>query len=200
MPLVDIPDVFIGATDDGHTFIVLNRHIRDAQRLLTEAGFLAREHLGRTLYLLPPSAAQDAHERAGIAMYGLLAHTHDLVDLSWTTRWSPDHPVAAPELRFRIGDGTVAVTAATSTARALLEQHGFTPSTDGSSYRPPMPLSERDLLGSVVRAESHAYAHGLGVHVDLGIPTPDAIPAAPQHTSAAVPRGPATEPARRRTH
>ncbi|MFJ8151138.1 hypothetical protein [Streptomyces sp. NPDC094468] len=81
MSLLDFPDVFIGSTDDGHTFIVINRRIRDADRLLTQAGFLAREHLGRTLYLLPPGTAQDAHERAGIAMYGLLAHTHDLVDL-----------------------------------------------------------------------------------------------------------------------
>ncbi|MGW5366982.1 hypothetical protein ACWER6_01110 [Streptomyces sp. NPDC004009] len=51
---MDIPDVFIGSTDDGHTFVIINRRIHDADRLLTEAGFLAREHLGRTLYLLPP--------------------------------------------------------------------------------------------------------------------------------------------------
>ncbi|MEU9344148.1 hypothetical protein AB0D74_23405 [Streptomyces sp. NPDC048278] len=77
---MDIPDVFIGSTDDGHTFVVLNRRLREADRLLTDAGFLAREHLGRKLYLLPPGSAQDAHERAGVAVYGLLAHTHDLID------------------------------------------------------------------------------------------------------------------------
>ncbi|MER6424713.1 hypothetical protein [Streptomyces sp. NPDC001137] len=75
MSLLEFPDVFIGSTDDGHTFVVLNRRIRDADLLLTEAGFLSREHLGRRLYLLPPGTAQEAHERAGIAMYGLLAHT-----------------------------------------------------------------------------------------------------------------------------
>ncbi|MGW5868234.1 hypothetical protein ACWFRJ_39515 [Streptomyces sp. NPDC055239] len=95
MPLLDIPDVFIGSTDDGHTFVVLNRRIRDADRLLTEAGFHPMQHLGRRLYLLPPGTAQDAQERAGIAMYGLLAHTHDLIDLSWTTRGIPTSPQAA---------------------------------------------------------------------------------------------------------
>lgn len=49
--------MFIGSTDDGHTFVVLNRRIRDGDRLLTEAGFRAREHLGRMLYLLPPGTA-----------------------------------------------------------------------------------------------------------------------------------------------
>ncbi|MBJ6622318.1 hypothetical protein [Streptomyces sp. DHE17-7] len=93
MSLLDIPDVFIGSTDDGHTFVILNRRIRDADRLLTEAGFLPREHPGRRLYLLPPGIAQDVHERAGVAMYGLLAHTHDLVDLS------PGPPAGVPASR-----------------------------------------------------------------------------------------------------
>ncbi|MGA5348601.1 hypothetical protein ACPCSQ_23455 [Streptomyces griseoincarnatus] len=55
--LLDIPDVFIGSTDDGHTFVILNRRIRDADRLLTDAGSLPREHHGRRLYLLPPDSA-----------------------------------------------------------------------------------------------------------------------------------------------
>ncbi|MBT2527558.1 hypothetical protein J7E91_19545 [Streptomyces sp. ISL-99] len=93
MPLLDIPDVFIGSTDDGHTFVILNRPIRDAERLLTEAGFLAPEHLGRRLYLLPPGTAQDTHERAGIAMYGLLAHTPT------TSSTFPGRPAGAPTLR-----------------------------------------------------------------------------------------------------
>ncbi|MEU4486690.1 hypothetical protein AB0H94_17690 [Streptomyces purpurascens] len=84
MSLLDIPDVFIGSTDDGYTFVVLNRPIRDADR--AQAGFLTREHLGRRIYLLPPGTAQNAQERAGSAMYGLLAYTRDLIDLSWTTR------------------------------------------------------------------------------------------------------------------
>ncbi|MGW1609792.1 hypothetical protein ACWCQZ_10400 [Streptomyces sp. NPDC002285] len=200
MSLLDIPDVFIGSTDDGHTFVVLNRRIRNADRLLTEAGLLVREHLGRRLYLLPPGTAQGAHERAGIAMYGLLAHTHDLIDLSWTTRWSPDHPAGDPDLHFRVGEGTVAVTAETTTARSLLEQHGFTSTADGSSYRPPEGLDERGLLGVVTAAEAHAYAHGLSARVDLGIPTPADIPAAARRPSTAA-TGSLTAPpsARRRT-
>ncbi|SBT91838.1 hypothetical protein GA0115233_103625 [Streptomyces sp. DI166] len=199
MSLLDIPDVFIGSTDDGHTFVIINRRIPDADRMLTEAGFLAREHLGRTLYLLPPGTAQDAHERAGIAMYGLLAHTHDLIDLCWTTRWTPGSPVADPEMRFHFSAGTVAVTARTAAARSLLDRHGFIPMANGSSYRPPDGLDERRLLGAVTAAETHAYTHGLSVRVDLGIPTPADIPPAPRRTSAAAPGSPTTPAARRRT-
>ncbi|UIX34363.1 hypothetical protein [Streptomyces sp. GQFP] len=199
MSFVDHADVFIGSTGDAHTFVVLNRPIRGAERLLTGAGFTARTINGRSIYLLPPTASEEANERAGIAMYGLLSHTHDLVDLSWTTRRSPQDPGPEPDLCFTLSDTALTATAATNEARSLLEQHGFTPSA-GSSYQAPVPLNERDLLGAVVRAEYHAYAHGLVVHVDLGIPTPDAIPAAPQRASTAVPGGPATQPTRRRTH
>jgi hypothetical protein len=197
--LLDIPDVFIGSTDDGHTFVILNRRIRDADRLFTEAGFQPREHRGRRLYLLPPGAAQDVHERAGVAMYALLAHTYDLVDLSWTTRWSPDQPAGEPDLRFQFGDGTVAVTASTTTARLLLEQHGFVPTEDRASYRPRDGLDERQLLGAVTAAEAHAYTHGLSARVGLGIPTPADIPASARRRSAAA-TGPRTTPsAPRRT-
>ncbi|MFI7094767.1 hypothetical protein [Streptomyces lydicus] len=187
MSLLDLPDVFIGSTDDGHTFVVLNRRIRGADRLLTDAGFLAREHLGRTLYLLPPGTAQDAHERAGVAMYGLLAHTHDLVDLSWMTRWSPGTPEADPDLRFQFTDGTVTATAGTTAARSLLEQCGFALAADGSSYQPPPGLEQRGLLGAVTAAETHAYTHGLTVRVGLGIATPMDIPAAPRPASPVAP-------------
>ncbi|MFI9039794.1 hypothetical protein [Streptomyces sp. NPDC053726] len=197
MSLLDIPDVFVGSTDDGHTFVILNRRVRDAERLLTEAGFLAREHLGRRLYVLPPGTAQDTHERAGIAMYGLLAHTHDLVDLSWTTRWNPDPPAGDPDLHFQFGGGTVAVTAATATGRSLLEQHGFIPGADGSSYRPRDGLDERGLLGVVTSAEAHAYADGLSARVHLGIPTPADLPGTARRSSAATP-SPQTAPSARR--
>jgi hypothetical protein len=197
--LLDVPDVFIGSTDDGHTFVILNRRIRDADRLLTEAGFLRREHLGRRLYLLPPGTAQDVHERAGIAMYGLLAHTHDLVDLSWTTRWSPNQPAGGPDLHFQFGDGTVAVTASTTTARSLLEQHGFVPTADGASYRTRDGLDERGLLGAVTAAEAHAYAHGLSARVRLGLPTPAYIPASSRRRSTAATGPRITPSARRRT-
>ncbi|WP_435059149.1 hypothetical protein [Streptomyces sp. bgisy060] len=197
MSVLDIPDVFIGSTDDGHTFVILNRRIRNAYRHLTEAGFLPHMRLGRTLYLLPPGTAQDAQERAGAAMYGLLAHTYDLVDLSWTTRWSPQKPAGDPDLHFQFGDGTVTVTASTTTARSLLEQHGFTPTPDGALYHPRDDLDERGLLGAVSAAEAHAYADGLSAHVSLGIPTPADIPArAHRRSAAAVP--PSKPPAQRR--
>ncbi|MEU8812866.1 hypothetical protein ACN6K5_002152 [Streptomyces violaceoruber] len=199
MSLLDIPDVFIGSTDDGHTFVILNRPIGDADRLLTDAGFLPREHHGRRLYLLPPGIAQDAHERAGVAMYALLAHTHDLVDLSWTTRWSPDQPAGGPDLHFQVRDGTVAVTASTTAARLLLEQHGFVPTADGASYRTRDGLDERQLLSAVTAAEAHAYTHGLSARVHLGIPTPADIPASTRRRSAPA-TGPRTTPsAPRRT-
>ncbi|MFF4016608.1 hypothetical protein [Streptomyces sp. NPDC001843] len=197
--MLDVPDVFIGSTDDGHTFVILNRRIRDADRLLTEAGFRTRELLSRMLYLLPPGTAQDVHQRAGVAMYRLLAHTHDLVDLSWTTRWSPNQPAGGPDLHFQFGDGTVAVTASTTTARSLLEQHSFVPAADGASYRPRDGLDERGLLGAVTAVEAHAYAHGLNARVRLGIPTPADLPASARRRSAAA-AGPGTAPsARRRT-
>lgn len=198
MSFLDIPDVFIGSTDDGHTFVVLNRRIRDADRMLTDAGFLAREHLGRKLYLLPPGPARDAHESAGDALDGLLTRTIDIVDLSWTTRWSPDAPEADPDLRFQFANGTVTATAATTAARSLLEQHGFT-TVDGSSYQPPPGLDQHGffLLGVVTAAEADAYTRGLTVHVGLGIPTPMDIPAAPRPASPAVP-GPPPGPATRR--
>ncbi|MEU9155120.1 hypothetical protein AB0D59_32315 [Streptomyces sp. NPDC048417] len=198
MSLGDIPDVFIGSTDDGHTFVVLNRRIRNADRLLTEAGFLAREHRGRKFYLLPPGTAQDAHERAGVAMYGLLAHTHDLIDLSWTTRWNPGHPAGDPDLHFQFRDGSVAVTGKTTAARSLLEQHGFTLTADGSSYRPRGGLHERGLLGAVTAAETHAYVHGLSARVGLDIPTPTDIPPVGRRPAAATGPLPAP-PSRRRT-
>ncbi|RAJ64232.1 hypothetical protein K376_01329 [Streptomyces sp. PsTaAH-130] len=48
MSFVDVPDVFIGSTDDAHTFLVLNRPVPGANRLLTDAGFTARKVNGRT--------------------------------------------------------------------------------------------------------------------------------------------------------
>ncbi|KUO04624.1 hypothetical protein [Streptomyces caeruleatus] len=200
MHFLDLPDVFIGSTDDAHTFVVLNRPLRGADRLLTDAGFTVREVNGRTVYLLPPGTAQEAHDRAGTAMHGLLARTHDLVDLSWTTRWSPKGPLPDPDLRFTFTDATVTASAATPEARSLLEQHGFTPSADASSYRPPERRKDHALLGTVVRAEIHAYVQGLGVRVELGIPTPDAIPAPTHRARSAVPAAPGARQAPRRSH
>ncbi|MFD7137018.1 hypothetical protein [Streptomyces sp. NPDC059894] len=184
MALTDHHDVFIGATGDGHTFLVLNRPIPQATRILTDAGFTARRHHGRTLYLLPPDTAEDAHERAGVAAYGLMAHTHDLVDLAWTTR---HHNGAQdpPDVTLRFTDGTVTATAATNAAHAVLLQHGFTPTERDGDYELPSALSERTTLSAVVSAEAHLHVHGVSVHVDLGIPTVQDIPPAPPRPNAA---------------
>lgn len=199
MSFVNVPAVFIGSTDDGHTFVVLNRLIRPAGRLLADAGFTTRTINGRTVYLLPPNTPEEAQERAGTAIGGLLAHTHDLVDLSWTTRWNPEGPQPEPDIRFTLTSTSFSATATTNVARLLLEHHGFARSADGTSYQPATPLGMPNLLGAVVRAETHAYAYGIGVRVELGIPTPDAIPA-PTPRTAAVPDLPGARPARRRSH
>ena len=197
MSLLDIPDVFIGSTDDGHTFVVLNRRIRDTDRLLTEAGFLTREHLGRTLYLLPPGTAQDAHERAGIAMYGLLAHTHDLVDLAWTTRQDGATPSHEPDVAIRFTDHAVTATAATGRADAVLVQHGFIPAGAKQQYALTPGLGDRDVLSAVVRAEAHLYADGISVRIGLGIATPQDIPPASSRPGAAPAPPPTTQVQRR---
>ncbi|MFJ4572049.1 hypothetical protein ACIP4W_11555 [Streptomyces sp. NPDC088846] len=200
MSFIDIPDVFIGSTDDDHTFVVLNRPIRGANGVLTAAGFTARKLHGRTVYLLPPGTPEDANEKAGIAMYGLLAHTHDLVDLSRTTRWNPQEPAPDPDLRFTFTGPVLTADAATDEARSLLEQHGFAPSAGGTSYGLVTPVDEPSLLSAVVRAEAHAHADGIDVRIYLGMPTPDAIPAPPGPASSPVPGSPAAAPTRRRTH
>jgi hypothetical protein len=60
MAVTDHHDIFIGSTDDGWTFVVVNRPIRNAARILTGAGSTVRMIEGRTLYLLPPETAEDA--------------------------------------------------------------------------------------------------------------------------------------------
>lgn len=125
MALTDHSDVFIGSTGDGWTFVVLNRRIRNGARILTGAGFTAREHQGRTLYLLPPETAQDAHERAGVAAYGLMAHTLDLVDLAWTTRQHGGTPSREPDVTICFTDhagGEAAVRAVTRARRKRRSQ------------------------------------------------------------------------------
>ncbi|WP_406220662.1 hypothetical protein [Streptomyces decoyicus] len=191
MALTDHHDVFIGTTADGVTFIVLNRHFQDAERVLTKAGFTADQ--------LAPELAEEVNDRAGLAVYSLLAHTTDLVDLSGTTRWGSAGPSSEPELYFRFVNGTVTATAKSDTSRALLTMHGFTRTAGSSSYRAPAGLGERALVNVVVRADSHAFVNGLSVRIDLGIATPDALRGAPRHSTAAVLGGPATEPTQRRT-
>lgn len=198
MALTDHSDVFIGSTGDGWTFVVLNRRIRNGARILTGAGFTAREHQGRTLYLLPPETAQDAHERAGVAAYGLMAHTLDLVDLAWTTRQHGATPSREPGVTICFTDHAVTATAATDQAAAVLAQHGFTPAGAKRQYALPPGLGESDAVSAVVRAESHLYADGISVRIDLGIATPQDIPPAPSRPGAA-PAPPLAPPVRRRS-
>ncbi|MET8577348.1 hypothetical protein [Streptomyces sp. NPDC005012] len=182
MAITDHHDVFVGATDDGYTFALLNRPLRAGPRILTDAGFIAHGHGGRTTYLLAPSTAQEAHTRAGDALADLLEHTLDIVDLAWTTRW---HPAGrpAPDVRFRFSHSAMTATAETSNGQSLLEAEGFILSADQITYQPPSGMDERALVNTVVRAESHAHAKGLTTRINLGIPTPADIPAAPRRGS-----------------
>ncbi|MEU9246957.1 hypothetical protein [Streptomyces sp. NPDC048385] len=199
MALTDHHDVFIGSTGDGWTFVVLNRPIRNAARILTGAGFTAREHQGRTLYLLPPETAEDAHERAGVAAYGLMAHTMDLVDLAWTTRQHCAGPAAPPVVAIRFADGSVTATAATDQADAVLAQHGFTPAEAAARQRQlPPGLGEQDALSAVVRADAHLYADGISVRIDLNIATCQDIPPPPSRPGP-TPAPPSTTPVKRRS-
>jgi hypothetical protein len=196
MAITDHHDVFIGSTDDGWTFVIVNRPIRNAHRMLTGAGFAAREHKGHTLYLLPPQTGEDAHERAGVAAYGLMAHTMDLVDLAWTTR-HPSASGAEPEATIRFHDGTVTATALTDSAGKVFAQNGFTPAKASQEYTLPAGLSESDAVNAVVRAETHLHSYGVRVRVDLGIPTLQDIPPAPSRPPSA-PALPSPDQAQRR--
>jgi hypothetical protein len=193
MAVTDHNDIFIGSTQDGWTFAVLNRPIRNAARILTDAGFTPRAHQGRTVYLLPPESAEDAHERAGVAIYGLITHTLDLVDLAWTTRAAAS---STPAVTIRFNGTTVSAAAGTGDATTVLTQHGFTPTGRRQFVLPP-GLSERQALSAVVRTEAHLYTEGIGVRVDLGIPTVRDIPPPPVRKGSSPSPHPATRAQRR---
>ncbi|MFI8307725.1 hypothetical protein ACIF80_30770 [Streptomyces sp. NPDC085927] len=198
MALTDHNDVFIGSTGDGWTFVVLNRSIRNAGHILTGAGFTARKRQDRTLCLLPPETAEDAHERADAAAYGLMTHTHDLVDLAWTTRQNRTGAPPRPDVIFRFVDGVVTATATPDTAGTVLVQHGFTSAGAPGQYELPPRCGKREVLGAVVSAEAHLYTHGLSVRVDLGIATVQNIPPARTRPGAA-PESPSASQAKRRS-
>ncbi|GAA1193539.1 hypothetical protein GCM10009578_038480 [Streptomyces rhizosphaericus] len=61
MALTDHNDVFFGSTDDAWTFALLNASVLAGPRILTSVGFSAREHLGRTVYLLAPGTPVPKH-------------------------------------------------------------------------------------------------------------------------------------------
>jgi hypothetical protein len=139
MALVDHHDVFIGSTDDGHTFVVLNRPIPAARRILTKAGFTAHDHHGRTVYLHPPGTAPDTRERAGVAMYELLAYTMDFADLSWTVSGPDSTSRLESDVDFRFTDATVTATASTAESRAILPPSTDSPRRTTASSTPSRP-------------------------------------------------------------
>ncbi|MFH8751930.1 hypothetical protein ACH4GK_33730 [Streptomyces rimosus] len=201
MAFIDHSDVVIGSTDDGHTFVLLNRALPAAQRILTEHGFTARQPSGpgRPLFLLPPAyVGEQANTRTGEATHFLFQHTWDVTDLSWTTRWNPDEPLPEPDVHFDVSGERVTATARTDAARRILANHGFTPTQEG--YALPASKEETRQLGAVVQAEIALSMENLGARIDLGFGTPDDIPAAPTRTmgnTATPPSAPAPSPPRR---
>lgn len=197
MAFLEHHDVFVGSTGDGHTFVALNADLPAAHRILTRNGFTAREHQGRSLYLLPPTSAQEAHDRVGQVLHELFPHTMDFADLSWTTRWIGSGPLPETGARFDLSEGRVTATVDTDAAREVLEQHGFQRTPTG--YALPGEIGERESVGIVVRAEIHLWALGHGVEVSLGFLTPDAIPPARSRASAPAPAQP-PQPATSKRH
>ncbi|MDF3292394.1 hypothetical protein [Streptomyces silvisoli] len=191
MAFTDHHEVLIGSTDDGHTFVVVNSRLRAAHRLLTQAGFTPHEHHGRTTYLLTPDTpAEEAHNRVGLVMYELIAHTMDFADLS-TTRWHEDG-LPVPVVRFDLSGTRVTAIAHVPQARHVLEQRGFTPAANG--YVLPADRSEREQVAAVILTDAHLAMLGLGATITLGIPTPDDIPSAPGHRRNNRPARPAHMP------
>ncbi|MFH8753957.1 hypothetical protein ACH4GK_42620 [Streptomyces rimosus] len=186
MAFIDHSDIVIGSTDDGHTFVLLNRAIPAAQSILTDHGFTARQrsNLGRPLFLLPPAYAGDqARMRTGDVMAALFSHTWDVTELSWTTRWSETEPPSAPDVHFNISGERVTATARTDAARRVLADHGFITTHDG--YALPADMNETRQLGVVIQAESALWMQGrMGAHICLGLRTPDDIPAVPASTAS----------------
>ncbi|MFF4531691.1 hypothetical protein ACFY1P_20765 [Streptomyces sp. NPDC001407] len=179
MALTDHNDVFIGSTDDAHTFVLLNRAIPGGHRILTAAGFSPHEHLGRTVYLLPPEERGDAaSDRTSTAMAQMIEHTLDIVELAWTTTFHSPVPTGRPEVHIQICGATVMATADTDRARAVLAQCGFVAQGDGV-LRLPDGVDEPEAVGRIVRAEAHLLVDGCTIRVDLGIATPADLPPAP---------------------
>ncbi|MFK0121160.1 hypothetical protein [Streptomyces sp. NPDC090994] len=196
MALTDHHGIFIGATGDGHTFIVLNHPIPPAILILTDAGFTARRHRGRTVYLLRPVTAEEADKRTGVAAHELMAHTHDIIDLAWTTR-QHDNGHNPPGVVFSFANGAVTATATTDAAHDVLVRHGFLLTDQKRHYLLPDALSERTTLSAVASAEDHLDGNGVSAHIDLGIPTVKDIPPAPPRPDAAPVLPPTHQTARR---
>ncbi|WP_328373482.1 hypothetical protein OG800_50385 (plasmid) [Streptomyces sp. NBC_00445] len=176
MALTDHNDVFFGSTGDGWTFALLNRPVAAGPAILASAGFRAREHLGRTVYLLPPGTGGTA-ARTGDAIGQLLPHTLDVVELAWTAHQRPSL-AGPPDAHITVDATTVTATVSGERAHAVLTGAGFTASDDGT-LRLPDDLDDAEAIGRIVRAEAHLLIEGLQVRVDLGIATPGDLPPAP---------------------
>lgn len=176
MTFIDHHDVFVGSTDDGFTFAILNADNPKVPRVLTDHGFTPRAIHGRTIYLLPPGIhRRDAHTRVQQALYSLCSYSSDIVDLSQATRWwAPDPPPTV--VRFDLSGGHVSATAdpAVGAAADVLTRHGFSAAATG--YVLPNGMSERAQVHAVYRADMRLWTRGLGCDMALGIPTPDHIP------------------------
>lgn len=197
MTFIDHHDVFVGSTDDGFTFAILNVDNPKVPKVLTDHGFTPRPIHGRTIYLLPSDIRpRDAHVRVQQALYSLCSHSSDIVDLSQATRWwAPDAPPTV--VRFDLSGGRVCATAdpTVKAAAEVLTRHGFTATETG--YVLPTGMSERAQVHAVYRADIRLWTRGLGCEMALGIPTPDQIPPttrtrttarATGHSSTARPR------------
>ncbi|MFE7116510.1 hypothetical protein ACFU99_13965 [Streptomyces sp. NPDC057654] len=187
MAITDHHAVFIGTTDDGHTFTVVNSPLRTAHTILTSGGFTTREHHGRALHLLPPAPSPEVGDHAEVALHLLYALTTDVADLRSSTRWQ--EPEAEAAAHFAFADGRTAATVTTDAARSVLELHGFQPTPTG--YALPAGTGERERVTAVLNADIHLWSLGHGCAIDLNLPTPEAIPPAPGHGPTPAPKPPA---------
>lgn len=175
--------MFLGSTNDGHTFAVLNsdkhRYLRSAHRVLTKAGFAPVNHRGRVIYLLPPT---DTLHQAGQAMYELCSHTADMADLAWTAR--PRHP--DPHVRVRFTGDKVTITADSLPAQDALRQFRSVTENEHGDFFLPDNLTERQKVHATIRIGLRLDRLDITSHIDLGIATPDDIPPVPPHRPSLV--------------
>ncbi|MET8577347.1 hypothetical protein [Streptomyces sp. NPDC005012] len=173
LAITDHHEVFLGSTNDGHTFAVLNsdkrRYLRPAHHVLTKAGFAPVDHRGRIVYLLPPT---DTLHQAGQAMYELCAHTADMADLAWTAR--PRH--ADPQVRILFTGNKVSIVTDSPRARVALRQLGTVNENANGDFALSDSLTEREKVRAVVRIDLRLDRQNITSHIDLGIATPAAIP------------------------
>ncbi|MFB7270798.1 hypothetical protein [Streptomyces sp. NPDC056244] len=196
MAFTDHHDVFIGSTDDGYTFAVINYPLPAAHSILTQSGFTAVEHRGRTIYLLPPRATTaEEYDSAEQALHLLHAFSMDVADLRSTGPWHGSEPAAEPAARVAFSGRHVTATATTDDARTMLDLHGFQATPEG--YALPDGMGERESVNAVLGCDIHLWTLGLACTISLNIPTPDAIPPAPGRIPAPPYPAPHQPPRRR---